>query len=207
MTVLLSTNGRLMGFLIFLIVVVAIIFLWGQNLYNRLVTLRNRYKNAYSQIDVQLQRRYDLIPNLVETAKGYMKHERETLEAVIAARNVAQTASGRAAQNPGDPQAMQQLGAAEAGLTGALSRLMVVSEAYPDLKADSSMAVVMEELSSTENKVAFARQAFNDAVTFYNTARESFPANLLTKQWSFGPAELLAEVAPEVKSAPRVSFS
>jgi LemA protein len=207
MTVLLSTNGRLMGFLIFLIVVVAIIFLWGQNLYNRLVTLRNRYKNAYSQIDVQLQRRYDLIPNLVETAKGYMKHERETLEAVIAARNVAQTASGRAAQNPGDPQAMQQLGAAEAGLTGALSRLMVVSEAYPDLKADSSMAVVMEELSSTENKVAFARQAFNDAVTFYNTARESFPANLLAKQWSFGPAELLAEVAPEVKSAPRVSFS
>jgi LemA protein len=207
MTVLLSTNGRPMGFLIFLIVVVAIIFLWGQNLYNRLVTLRNRYKNAYSQIDVQLQRRYDLIPNLVETAKGYMKHERETLEAVIAARNVAQTASGRAAQNPGDPQAMQQLGAAEAGLTGALSRLMVVSEAYPDLKADSSMAVVMEELSSTENKVAFARQAFNDAVTFYNTARESFPANLLAKQWSFGSAELLAEVAPEVKSAPRVSFS
>jgi LemA protein len=196
-----------MGFLIFLVVLAAIIFLWGQNLYNRLVTLRNRYKNAYAQIDVQLQRRYDLIPNLVETAKGYMKHERETLEAVIAARNVAQSASGRAAQNPGDPQAMQDLGVAEAGLTGALSRLMVVSEAYPDLKADQSMNTVMEELSSTENKVAFARQAFNDAVTFYNTARESFPANLLTTQWRFGPAELLAEVAPEVKAAPRVSFS
>lgn len=206
MTVRFSTHGRLMGFLIFLVVAGAIVFLWGQNLYNRLVTLRNRFKNAYAQIDVQLQRRYDLIPNLVEMAKGYMKHERETLEAVIAARNVAQTASTQAARNPGDPEAMQQLGAAEAGLTGALSRLMVVSEAYPDLKADSSMAVVMEELSSTENKVAFARQAFNDAVTFYNNARESFPANLLTKQWSFGPAELLAEVAPEVKAAPRISF-
>jgi LemA protein len=196
-----------MGFLIFLVVLVAIVFLWGQNLYNRLVSLRNRYKNAYAQIDVQLQRRYDLIPNLVETAKGYMKHERETLEAVIAARNEAQAASGRAAHNPGDPQAMQDLGAAEAGLTGALSRLMVVSEAYPDLKADQSMNTVMEELSSTENKVAFARQAFNDAVTFYNTARESFPDNLIASQWKFGPAELLAEVAPEVKAAPRVSFS
>lgn len=196
-----------LGFLIFLVVLVAIVFLWGQNLYNRLVTLRNRYKNAYAQIDVQLQRRYDLIPNLVETAKGYMKHERETLEAVIAARNVAQTASGRAAQDPGDPQAMQALGSAEAGLTGALSRLMVVSEAYPDLKADRSMATIMEELSSTENKVAFARQAFNDAVTFYNIARESFPGNLIANQFRFGPAELLAEVAPEVKAAPRVSFS
>jgi LemA protein len=196
-----------MGFLIFLVVLAAIVFLWGQNLYNRLVTLRNRYKNAYAQIDVQLQRRYDLIPNLVETAKGYMKHERETLEAVIAARNVAQAASGRAAQNPGDPQSMQDLGAAEAGLTGALGRLMVVSEAYPDLKADRSMNTVMEELSSTENKVAFARQAFNDAVTFYNTDRESFPGNLIANQWKFGPAELLAEVAPEVKAAPRVSFS
>jgi LemA protein len=196
-----------MGFLIFLVVLAAIVFLWGQSLFNRLVTLRNRYKNAYSQIDVQLQRRYDLIPNLVETAKGYMKHERETLEAVIAARNSAQTASSRAARNPGDPQAMQDLGAAEAGLTGALSRLMVVSEAYPDLKADQSMNTIMEELSSTENKVAFARQAFNDSVTFYNTARESFPGNLFAKQFAFGPAEWLAEVAPEVKAAPRVSFS
>jgi LemA protein len=196
-----------MGFLIFLVAVVAITVIIGMNLYNRLVSLRNRFKNAYAQIDVQLQRRYDLIPNLVETAKGYMKHERETLEAVIAARNEAQVANSRAAQNPGDPQAMQQLGAAEMGLTGALSRLMVVSEAYPDLKADQTMTVVMEELSSTENKVAFARQAFNDSVMFYNTARESFPGNLVAKQWAFGPAELLAEVAPEVKAAPRISFS
>lgn len=196
-----------MGFLIFLVAVVAITVVIGMNLYNRLVSLRNRFKNAYAQIDVQLQRRYDLIPNLVETAKGYMKHERETLEAVIAARNAAQTANSRAAQNPGDPQAMQQLGAAEVGLNGALSRLMVVSEAYPDLKADQTMSVVMEELSSTENKVAFARQAFNDSVMFYNTARESFPGNLVAKQWAFGPAELLAEVAPEVKAAPRISFS
>jgi LemA protein len=197
----------MVGILIFLVALVAIIAIIVMNLYNRLVALRNRYKNAYSQIDVQLQRRYDLIPNLVETAKGYMKHERETLEAVIAARNVAQTANSRAAQNPGDPEAMQQLGAAEVGLTGALSRLMVVSEAYPDLKADQSMMMVMEELSSTENKVAFARQAFNDSVTFYNTQRESFPSNLLAKQFAFGPAELLAEVAPEVKAAPRVSFN
>ena len=196
-----------MGFLIFLVAVVAITVVIGMNLYNRLVSLRNRFKNAYAQIDVQLQRRYDLIPNLVETAKGYMKHERETLEAVIAARNVAHTANSRAAQNPGDPQAMQQLGAAEMGLNGALSRLMVVSEAYPDLKADQTMSVVMEELSSTENKVAFARQAFNDSVMFYNTARESFPGNLVAKQWAFGSAELLAEVAPEVKAAPRISFS
>lgn len=204
---LLGSSGRLMGFLIFLVAVVAITVVIGMNLYNRLVSLRNRFKNAYAQIDVQLQRRYDLIPNLVETAKGYMKHERETLEAVIAARNEAQTANSRAAQNPGDPQAMQQLGAAEMGLNGALSRLMVVSEAYPDLKADQTMTVVMEELSSTENKVAFARQAFNDSVMFYNTARESFPGNLVAKQWAFGPAELLAEVAPEVKAAPRISFS
>lgn len=196
-----------MGFLIFLIAVAAITVVIVMNLYNRLVSLRNRYKNSYAQIDVQLQRRYDLIPNLVETAKGYMKHERETLEAVIAARNEAQIANSRAAQNPGDPQAMQQLGAAEVGLTGALSRLMVVSEAYPDLKADQTMSVVMEELSSTENKVAFARQAFNDSVMFYNTARESFPGNLVAKQCAFGPAELLAEVAPEVKAAPRISFS
>lgn len=205
--VLLGSGGRFMGFLIFLVAVVAITVVIGMNLYNRLVSLRNRFKNAYAQIDVQLQRRYDLIPNLVETAKGYMKHERETLEAVIAARNEAQTANSRAAQNPGDPQAMQQLGAAETGLNGALSRLMVVSEAYPDLKADQTMTTVMEELSSTENKVAFARQAFNDSVMFYNTARESFPGNLVANQWAFGPAELLAEVAPEVKAAPRISFS
>ncbi|WP_239033305.1 LemA family protein [Leptothermofonsia sichuanensis] len=187
-----------------LVLIVAVIVV---NAYNSLVTLRNRYKNAFSQIDVQLQRRYDLIPNLVETAKGYMKHERETLEAVISARNSAINASRRAAQFPGDPQAMQQLGAAEVALTGALDRLMVVSEAYPELKADQSMGRLMEELTSTENKVAFARQAFNDAVTLYNTRREVFPNNLIATQFNFAPADLLEEAAPEVRQAPRVSFS
>jgi LemA protein len=195
-----------MGIFIFagaVIAIVAVIIISG---YNDLVKLRNRYKNAYAQIDVQLQRRYDLIPNLVETAKGYMKHERETLEAVVNARNSAISASGKAAQNPGDSQAMQQLGNAEAVLTGALSRLMVVSEAYPELKADQSMSQVMEELSSTENRVAFARQAFNDGITLYNTKREEFPSNIVAGAFNFASAELLAEVAPEVKAAPRVSF-
>lgn len=196
-----------MGFLIFIVMLVLVIGVIVMNAYNSLVTLRNRYKNAFSQIDVQLQRRYDLIPNLVETAKGYMKHERETLEAVISARNSALNASRRAAQSPGDPQAMQQLGTAEIALTGALDRLMVVAEAYPELKADQSMGRVMEELTSTENKVAFARQAFNDAVTLYNTRREVFPSNLIATQFNFAPAELLEAVAPEVKQAPRVSFS
>lgn len=195
-----------MGFLIFLVVVWAIIGFILVDGYNGLVTLRNRYKNAYSQIDVQLQRRYDLIPNLVETAKGYMKHERETLEAVIAARNSARSANSRAARTPGDPQAMQQLGTAEAALTGALERLLVVSEAYPELKADQTMGRLMEELSSTENKVAFARQAFNDAVTLYNTKREVFPSNLVANAFQFIAAELLESVAPEVKAAPRIAF-
>lgn len=194
-----------MGGLIFLVALVLIVGFVIMDAYNRLVTLRNRYKNAYSQIDVQLQRRYDLIPNLVETAKGYMKHERETLEAVIAARNAAVTANSQAASSPGDPQAMQQLGNAETALTGAMSRLMVLSEAYPDLKADQTMVRVMEELSSTENRIAFARQAFNDAVTLYNTKREVFPSNLVATSFNFNLAELL-EVAPQVKAAPRVSF-
>jgi LemA protein len=197
----------MIGLVIFLVVVIAIIVVVVINLYNQLVSYRNRYKNAYSQIDVQLQRRYDLIPNLVETAKGYMKHERETLEAVTAARNLAQSANSRAAQNPSDPAAIQAVASAEAGLAGAMSRLIAVAESYPELKADQTMTRVMEELSSTENKVSFARQAFNDAVTLYNTARESFPANLLAGSFSFGPAELLPEVAAEVKAAPRVSFS
>ncbi|MBD2522367.1 LemA family protein [Nostoc sp. FACHB-133] len=195
-----------MGLLIFSVALVAIVAVIIINSYNDLVKYRNRYKNAYSQIDVQLQRRYDLIPNLVETAKGYMKHERETLEAVIAARNSAINASSRAAQNPGDPQAMQQLGNAEGALTGALSRLMVLSESYPELKADRAMTQVMEELSSTENRIAFARQAFNDAVTLYNTKSESFPSNLVANTFNFTVAELLAEATPEMRNAPRVSF-
>ncbi|MEH2197989.1 LemA family protein [Nostoc sp.] len=195
-----------MGLLIFSVALVAIVAVIIINGYNDLVKYRNRYKNAYSQIDVQLQRRYDLIPNLVETAKGYMKHERETLEAVIAARNSAINASSRAAQNPGDPQSMQQLGNAEGALTGALSRLMVLSESYPELKADRSMTQVMEELSSTENRIAFARQAFNDAVTLYNTKSESFPSNLVANTFNFTAAELLAEATPEIRNAPRVSF-
>ncbi|RUT05159.1 hypothetical protein DSM106972_039800 [Dulcicalothrix desertica PCC 7102] len=195
-----------MGLVIFLVVVIATAAAIFINCYNDLVKFRNRYKNAYSQIDVQLQRRYDLIPNLVETAKGYMKHERETLEAVINARNSAINASGNAARNPGEPGAMQQLGSAEAALSGALSRLMVISESYPELKADQTMAHVMEELSSTENRVAFARQAFNDAVTLYNTKREVFPSNLIADSFNFVSANLLEEVAPEVRNVPRVSF-
>ncbi|MCL6750193.1 LemA family protein [Nostoc sp. CCCryo 231-06] len=195
-----------MGLLIFSVALVAVVAVIIINGYNDLVKYRNRYKNAYSQIDVQLQRRYDLIANLVETAKGYMKHERETLEAVIAARNSAINASSRAAQNPGDPQAMQQLGNAEGALTGALSRLMVLSESYPELKADRAMTQVMEELSSTENRIAFARQAFNDAVTLYNTKSESFPSNLVANTFNFTVAELLAEATPEMRNAPRVSF-
>ncbi|MDZ8035698.1 LemA family protein [Nostoc sp. DedSLP04] len=195
-----------MGLLIFSVALVAIVAVIIINAYNDLVKYRNRYKNAYSQIDVQLQRRYDLIPNLVETAKGYMKHERETLEAVIAARNSAINASSRAVQNPGDPQAMQQLGNAEGALTGALSRLMVISESYPELKADRAMTQVMEELSSTENRIAFARQAFNDAVTLYNTKSESFPSNLVANTFNFTVAELLPEATPEIRNAPRVSF-
>ncbi|HEY9762323.1 MAG TPA: LemA family protein [Trichocoleus sp.] len=196
-----------MGPLIFLVMLILIVGWIVIDAYNRLVTLRNRYQNSYSQIDVQLRRRYDLIPNLVESVKGYMNHERETLEAVIVARNSAITASQGAAQAPGDPQAMQQLAAAEATLTGSLGRLFVLSEAYPDLKANENMAQLMEELRSTENRIAFSRQAFNDAVTLYNTKREVFPSNLIANNFNFRPAELLEESAPEVKAVPRVSFS
>lgn len=194
----------MVGVLIFVIALIGVVAFILIGAYNDLVAGRNRYKNAYAQIDVQLQRRYDLIPNLIETAKGYMKHERETLEAVIAARNAAYNASSRAANAPGDAAAMQQLGTAEAALTGTLSRFMALSESYPELKADATMTRVMEELSSTENKVAFARQGFNDAVTSYNTKREIFPNNLVAG--GFAPAQLLEEVAPEVRQAPRVSF-
>ena len=179
----------------------------GVGIYNKLVTLRNRYKNAYAQIDVQLKRRYDLIPNLVETAKGYIKHERETLEAVTQARNIAYAASQTAASKPGDAAAVQSLAAAETGLGGALSRLMMVSEQYPDLKANQNMMQLTEELTSTENRISFARQAYNDAVMAFNTDREVFPSNVLAGMFNFGPAELFVLDKPEQKDAPKVSFS
>ncbi len=175
--------------------------------YNKLVTLRNRYKNAYAQIDVQLKRRYDLIPNLVETAKGYMKHEAGTLQAVTEARNLAYAASKNVATNPGDATAMKSLVSAESGLGGALSRLMVVSEQYPDLKANQNMMQLTEELTSTENKISFARQAYNDSVMGYNTDREVFPSNLIAGMFNFLPAELFVIDKPEEKVAPKVSFS
>jgi LemA protein len=175
--------------------------------YNKLVTLRNRYKNAYAQIDVQLKRRYDLIPNLVETAKGYIKHERETLEAVTKARNIAYAASQAAAANPGDSGAIKSLVSAESGLAGTLSRLMMVSEQYPDLKANQNMMQLSEELTSTENKISFARQAYNDSVMGYNTDREVFPSNLIAGMFNFSPAELFVIDKPEQKDAPKVSFS
>ena len=176
-------------------------------IYNKLVTFRNRYKNAYAQIDVQLKRRYDLIPNLVETAKGYMKHESGTLQAVTEARNIAYAASKGAASNPGDAAAMKNLTAAETGLGGALSRLMMVSEQYPDLKANQNMMQLTEELTSTENKISFARQAYNDSVMTYNTDREVFPSNMIAGMFNFGAAELFVIDKPEQKDAPKVSFS
>lgn len=191
---------------IVLVVPVLFVLMWLVGAYNGLVALRNRFKNAFAQIDVQLKRRYDLIPNLVETAKGYIKHERGTLEAVVAARNAASTASTRAAQNPGDASAMKELSGAEAALTGTLGRLFALAEAYPDLKANTTMMALMEELTSTENKVAFARQAYNDAVMGYNTRRESFPTNLIAGMFNFGPAELFVIDKPEEKEAPKVSF-
>ncbi len=175
-------------------------------IYNNLITLRNRYKNAYSQIDVQLKRRYDLIPNLVETAKGYLKHERETLEAVITARNQANTANQKAAASPGEPGAMQDLIGAESVLTGALGRFFALAEQYPDLKANQTMSQLMEELSSTENKVAFARQAYNDAVMEYNISREKFPNALIAGPFGFKPAVLFEISAPEERKAVKVSF-
>ena len=177
-------------------------------IYNRLVTLSNRYKNAFSQIDVQLKRRYDLIPNLVETVKGYMAHERGTLEAVVKARGSAVSASERARAAPGDPAAMQGLAQAEGVLGGALSKLLAVFEAYPDLKANQNVVALQEELSSTENKVAFARQAFNDSVMEYNTQRETFPAVAFAGMFGFRAAELLQSTeSAEERKAPKVSFS
>jgi LemA protein len=191
---------------IVLAVVVALVF-WAIAVYNGLVTLRNRFKNAFAQIDVQLKRRYDLIPNLVETATGYIKHERDTLEAVTKARGAAVSAAAAAAAKPGDPAAMQGLAQAEGVLGGALGRLLAVFEAYPDLKANQNVLQVQEELTSTENKVAFSRQAFNDAVMEYNTKRESFPDIVFAGMLGFGPAELLqATESAEERKAPAVKF-
>jgi LemA protein len=195
------------GALVFLaIVVIVVIAVIG--IYNGLVAFRNRYKNAFAQIDVQLKRRYDLIPNLIETAKGYMAHERQTLEAVITARQTAVRAVQQAAAQPGNPAAMQGLSAADAGLSGALGRLFALAESYPELKANQNMLALQEELTSTENRIGFARQAYNDAVMEYNTKRESFPANLIAGTFRFDAAELLqATGGEEERKTPRVSFS
>lgn len=193
------------GWIVLALIAVAVVWIIG--MYNALVSLRNRFKNSYAQIDVQLNRRHDLIPNLVETAKGYLKHERETLEAVIAARNVAVTAGRVAAAHPEDAQAMLGINQAEGSLTGALSRFFAVAEAYPDLKASTTMNQVMEELSSTENKVAFARQAYNDAVMAYNTYREQFPRNFIAAQFNFNEAALFEVTEEQVRAPVKVSFT
>lgn len=202
-----QAGSALVPWLIGLGLILLLPLLYGVGIFNSLVALRNRYKNAYSQIDVQLKRRYDLIPNLVETAKGYMKHERDTLEAVIEARNAALSASQRVAASPGDPSAMQSLNAAEAQLGGVLGRLFALAEAYPDLKANQNMLALQEELTSTENKIAFSRQAFNDAVMVYNTQREQFPNNVVAGITGFAPAQLFELETPKEREVPRVSFS
>ncbi len=190
---------------ILLIIFAAIIF-FGVGMYNRLVAGRNNYKNAFAQIDVQLTRRHDLIPNLVETAKGYMAHEKETLEAVINARNTAVSGLNAAKSDPTNPEAMKQLGQAEQGLSGALGRLFALSESYPDLKANENMMQLSEELTTTENKVSFARQAYNDAVMMYNNLREQFPSNFIANWFVFKPAELLEIEDEKMKEVPKVSF-
>ncbi|TCB96064.1 LemA family protein [Micromonospora zingiberis] len=194
-----------MGLVCLVLIVVAVLG-FGVSIYNGLVRARNAYRNAFAQIDVQLVRRHDLIPNLVETAKGYLKHERETLEAVITARNAAVNAQATAAAAPGDPAAMQQLSGAENALTATLGRLFALSEAYPDLKANQNMMQLSEELTSTENRVAFARQAYNDAVMAYNNKREVFPSSLVAGMFSFGPAALFEPDDPQQRQAPQVSF-
>lgn len=192
-----------LGCLLLLVIVVAI---YAVSAYNGLVRARNNYKNAFAQIDVQLKRRHDLIPNLVETAKGYLRHERETLEAVIQARTGAVSAQATAAANPGDPAAMQNLAGAENMLTQALGRLFALAEAYPDLKANQNMMQLSEELTSTENRVAFARQAYNDSVMVYNNKRETFPASIVAKMGNFAPAALLEIEDPGEREAPQVQF-
>src|SRR4051812_24217545 len=193
--------------IVVLAVILAVVF-WLVAIYNGLVELRNRFKNAFSQIDVQLKRRNDLIPNLVESVKGYMQHERGTLDAVIKARGSAVSAAQAAAANPGNPGAMQGLSQAEGALGGALGRLIAVFEQYPDLKANQNVLGLQEELSSTENKIAFSRQAYNDSVMEYNTKRESFPDNIFAGMFGFGPAELLQSTeSADERKAPKVSFS
>ena len=186
--------------------IAAAVILYGIVLYNNLVSLRNRVKNGFSQIDVQLTRRHDLIPNLVEAVKGYMSHERGTLEDVVRARNAAVTGLQNAAADPSDPEAIKQLGAAEGALNGALGRLFALAEAYPDLKANQNMMQFQEELASTENKVAFARQAFNDAVMNYNNGCESFPGSIVANNFNFKTAEFLEIEGPEKREVPKVAF-
>jgi LemA protein len=193
--------------LLLLLAAVVMLALFVVGIYNRLVALRNRFKNAFAQIDVQLKRRYDLIPNLVEVAKGYLKHEHSTLEDVIKARNIALAASQTAAANPADGAAIKSLGAAETGLAGALSRLMVVAEQYPDLKANQNMMQLTEEITSTENKVSFARQAYNDSVMTYNTTRETFPNVIFAGMFGFLAAQLFQIENATEREAPKVSFS
>jgi LemA protein len=194
------------GFIIVVAVALLVLF-WAVGAYNRLVSLRNQFKNAFSQIDVQLKRRYDLIPNLVETARGYMKHERETLEAVIAARNQAVSANAKAAIDPANASAVQQMAAAEGALTSSLGRMFALSEAYPDLKANQNMMQLTEELTSTENRIAFARQAYNDGVMQYNNAREQFPGSIIAGMFAFTPGELLQSTeAPEERKPVKVTF-
>ena len=194
------------SFLIFLGIIAAIVF-WGIGIYNRLVNERNRVRNAFAQIDVQLTRRYDLIPNLIEAVKGYMSHERETLEAVIKARNTAVSSLDAAKADPANADAMKKLGASEGALGGVLSRLFALSEAYPDLKANQNMMQFQEELASTENKVAFSRQAFNDAVMGYNNNVENFPNSFIAGVFSFKLASFLEIDSEEKREAPAVSFS
>lgn len=193
--------------LIVLLGVVAVVVLWAVGLYNKLIALRNQFKNAFAQIDVQLKRRYDLIPNLVETAKGYMQHERETLEAVIAARTRAVGATAKAAADPADAAAVQQMAAAEGALGSTLGRLFALSESYPDLKANENMMQLTEELTSTENRIGFARQAYNDGVMQYNIAIEQFPASVIANTFAFKPGELLQATESAQERAPvKVSF-
>lgn len=187
-------------------VILIVLIAWSVSIYNKLVALRNRFKNAFAQIDVQLKRRYDLIPNLVEVAKNYMKHERETLEAVIQARNQAQQAEKQAAAQPDDPNAIRNLMGAEQVLTGSLGRLFALSENYPDLKANQNMMQLTEELSSTENKIAFARQAFNDSVMNYNTYREQFPNTIFAGMFGFTQAQQFVIENAAEREAPKVQF-